>query len=211
MFKKITRKKIYAFLSKHGTDEKVLDIGSGGSSYEKFFPNRLCVDIDKERNPDIVADVHNLPFKDGEFETVLCTEALEHFKEPKKAIDEINRILKFGGKLILTTRFVYPLHDIPNDYWRFTKYGLEELFKEWNVLEIQAETKNFSTIAVLLQRICYQSNLRMNRPIKLIIFFVAWIFSHLDWLTKEEFGDIKKVSIEKEIMPSGYYVICQKK
>ena len=117
IIRKITRKKMRVFLSKHRTDERVLDIGSGGSSYGEFFPNRLCVDIDEKRKPDIVADVHNLPFKDGEFGVVLCTEALEHFKEPQRAINEINRVLKKGGRLILTTRFVYPLHDVPYDYF----------------------------------------------------------------------------------------------
>jgi len=162
MFRKITREKLNLFLAKYATKDRVLDIGSGGSSYDRYFPNRVSVDIDPLRKPDIVADAHNLPFKDGEFEFVLCTEVLEHLKDPKRAISEMNRVLNRGGMLVLTTRFVYPVHDAPNDYWRFTKYGLRELFKDWEVVELVPETETFSTIGVLLQRIAFQTNLKFK-------------------------------------------------
>ncbi len=211
MFKKITRKNLEIFLDKHQTKVRTLDIGSGGSSYERFFPNRVTVDIDPARKPDVLADAHNLPFKDEEFDMVLSTEMLEHVKDPFQVEREIRRVTSVGGRLILSTRFVFPLHDTPHDYWRFSKYGLKELFKEWDIIEIIAETKNFSTTGSLLQRICFQSNLYLNKPAKLLIFFIAWFFSKLDWLTKREFGDIEKSISEDEIMPTGYYMVCKKK
>jgi SAM-dependent methyltransferase len=211
MFKKITRKNLEKFLERHATSKRVLDIGSGGSSYHRFFPNRLSVDINPDCKPDIVANAHHLPFKDGEFEVILSTEMLEHVEDPFQVERELRRVVSSRGILILSTRFVFPLHETPHDYWRFTKYGLKELFKEWDIIEIQAETKNFSTMGALLQRICYQSRLKMNKLTKIFIFFVAWILSHLDWLTKEEFGDIKKGVSETELMPTGYYIVCQKR
>lgn len=210
MIKKITRKHLEPFLSRHATDRKVLDIGSGGSSYSKFFPNRLTVDIDPLRKPDIVADAHNLPFKDGEFEVVLSTEMLEHVKDPFQVERELRRVTSPGGILILSTRFVFPIHDAPHDYWRFTKYGLRELFREWEIIELMGETENFSTIGALLQRICFQSQLRFNKPTKAALFLLSWILSHLDWLTVKEFGDIKRSAMEKELMPTGYYIVCRK-
>lgn len=211
MFQKITRRNLNAFLEKYATERKVLDIGAGGSSYGRFFPNRLTIDIDPKRKPDIVADAHSLPFKDKEFEFVLCTEVLEHLKNPTKAINEIKRVLKNDGILILTTRFVYPIHDSPRDYWRFTKYGLRELFKDWNILELTPETQPFSTIGVLLQRIAFQTKLRANKPLKSILFILAYFFNHINFLIKQEYGDIKKETEEEEIMPSGYYLVCKKK
>ena len=211
MFKKITRKSLEPFLAKYATDKKILDIGSGGSSYHRFFPNRLSVDIDPERKPDIVADAHNLPFKDGEFEVILSTEMLEHVRDPFQVERELRRVAAKGGMLILSTRFVFPLHDTPHDYWRFTKYGLRELFREWEIVEIKGETKNFSTIGALLQRICFQTKLRFNKITKFFLFLVAWILSHLEWLTLKEYGDIKKGVSEEELMPTGYYIVCRKK
>lgn len=211
MFKKITRKNLEKFLARYATQERVLDIGSGGSSYDRFFPNRVTVDIDPARNPDFVADAHKLPFKDGEFKFVLCTEMLEHVKDPFQVEKELNRVTEQGGTLLLTTRFVYPLHDTPHDYWRFTKYGLRNIFKEWEVVELIGETDSFSTLGVLMQRIAFQSRLRLNRVSKFLLFLTARLFTGLNWLIKEEYGDIKKVGLEKQIMPTGYYLVCKKK
>jgi SAM-dependent methyltransferase len=208
---KITRKNLEKFLRRYATNKRTLDIGSGGSSYERFFPNRLTVDIDSERKPEIVADAHSMPFSDEEFEVVLCTEVLEHVLDPFKVEKEIRRVTKQGGILILSTRFVFPLHDTPHDYWRFTKYGLKEIFKEWEIVELVGETHNFSTIGALLQRISFQSELRLNKISKLTILILGWIFDHLNWLTKKEYGDIKHKNEEEDIMPTGYYIVCKKK
>src|SRR3989344_3908004 len=113
MFQKITLRELEKFLKKYATNARVLDVGSGGSAYDKFFPNRVTVDIDPARNPDIVADAHHLPFKDGEFETILCTEVLEHIENPFEVEKEFWRVLKPGGQLILSTRFIFPIHDAP--------------------------------------------------------------------------------------------------
>jgi len=212
MFKKITRKHLEVFLKRHESDKKTLDIGSGGSlyRYDRFFPNRVTVDIDPARNPEIIGDIHNLPFQNEEFEVVLCVEVLEHVLDPRKAIAEMHRVLKKGGTLVLTTRFVYPIHDAPHDYWRFTKYGLQELFKDWNVQELVPETHTFSALAILFQRIAYQTKLRFNAPVKFKLFLFAWIFNRMNWLVKSEYGDIKKETKESDIVTSGYYLVCKK-
>lgn len=211
MAKKITRRALEQFLSRHASHERVLDIGAGGSSYHRFFPNRFSFDIDPERKPDLVGDAHQLPFKDAEFKVILCTEVLEHLRDPKIAIAEMQRVLQPGGTLILTTRFIYPLHDVPNDYWRFTKYGLRELFKEWEILELVPEVGTFSTIGVLLQRVTFQTRLRLNRVSKGALAVLAWFFDHAMPRPTAEYGDIGKRSLETDIMASGYYLVCKKR
>lgn len=209
--KKITREKLDAFLEAYATDKKVLDIGSGGSSYDRFFPNRLTVDIDPKRGPEIIADIQNLPFKDEEFEYILCTEVIEHVPDPKRAIAELHRVCKKGGTLILTTRFVYPIHDAPGDYWRFTKYGMEALFQDWTIKTLQNETETFSTLAALLQRIAYQTEMKYNKISKLFLFLIAWVVNKMNFLIKTEYTDIKRSSEIENMMTTGYYIVVQKK
>ncbi len=210
LFKKITRGNLDPFLQKYATDKRVLDIGAGGSGYGKFFPNRLSVDIDPLRKPDVVADAHALPFKDGEFEMVLCTEVLEHVKNPKKVMDEILRVLTPRGLVVLTTRFVYPLHDTPHDYWRYTKYGLMHQFRNFDLIEIIPEAQSFTTLAILLQRMAYQSRFRMDKVVKVLLFSFAWIIKHFEGLVVKQFSDIKKSAPETDILASGYYVAARK-
>lgn len=211
MFKKITRKQLGNFLKRYATERRILDIGAGNSNYKHFFPNRIMIDIDPDRKPDMVADAHALPFLDEEFEMVLCTEVIEHLEKPKQAISEMRRVLRPGGLAIVTTRFVFPLHDAPGDYWRFTKYGLRELFKEWDIVELVAEGRSFTTIAVLLQRICYQSDLRGGKMIKFLIFVLAQVINNLNWIIKKEYGDITRREKESEIMSSGLYLVARKR
>lgn len=210
LLKKITRKNLDTFLSCYATDKKVLDIGAGGSGYHKFFPNRLSMDIDPTRKPDVVADAHKLPFMDGEFEFILCTEVLEHVKNPQQVIDEILRVLAPGGTIVLTTRFVYPIHDAPNDFWRYTKFALIHLFRNFELLEIVPEAKSFTALAILFQRIAFQSRLRANKLTKAVLFLCAYVLEHLDWLIVEEYSDIKKSAREHDIMTTGYYVAARK-
>lgn len=204
--KKITRKYLDKKIGEYATTKKVLDIGCGGQPYASFFPNRITVDIAKHRNPDILADAQSLPLKEASYEFVLCTEMLEHVEDPQKVINEIYRVLKEGGVCILTTRFVYPLHDIPHDYHRFTKYTLQKMFQTFAYYEVEAETESFSAIAALLQRLVFQSKLRLNKPVKLLLLTFAWILDHLNWIIIEEYGDIEKRKKDTHIFTTGYIV-----
>lgn len=212
---KITRKHHRPFLQKYKSTINILDIGGGRAarnhSYDDLFPNRKTFDIDPARQPDVVGDAHSLPFSDGSIEAILCTEVLEHLHTPQLAINEMHRVLKPGGQLILTTRFVFPIHDQPIDYFRFTKYGLQELFKSWDIIEIVPETESFSAIGALIQRLAFQTDVRGGKPVKAILYGLAFLFDHSNWLLKQEYGNIKKDSPETNIMTTGYYLVAKKK
>jgi len=70
----------------------------------------------------------DLPFRDAEFDAVVSDQVLEHLEgEPQAAIDESFRVLKPGGLALHTTCFINPMHECPNDYWRFTPQALQLL------------------------------------------------------------------------------------
>lgn len=208
---KITRRELEEFIKKHGDSGLTLDLGCGGAPYKKYFPNRIGCDVKPGLEVDVVGDAHKLPFEDEKFDNILCTEVLEHLHSPHIAISEMKRVLKRGGKLILTTRFIFPLHDIPQDYYRYTKYGLKYLFRDWEILELKEETTTLGGIAVLLQRIGYQCEILNFKPFKLIFFLGAKILSLFPSLITREYGDISKKTQEKNILTSGYYLVCRKK
>jgi len=119
-------------LSSRYVQGRVLDVGCGSKPYQLIFQNKVktYVGIDLDGNPDFFASALYLPFKSQTFDTVLCTEVLEHVPEPSIVIKEIERVLKNKGILILSCPQIYPVHNSPNDFYRFTKFGLREIVKK---------------------------------------------------------------------------------
>ena len=119
----------------------LIDVGAGNAPYKKFFEGKVkkYITLDssdfKGKKPDIFGDVLNLPLKNNSVDTIFSSQVLEHVSDPQKMINEIYRVLKKKGVCILTTHMANPLHGEPHDYFRFTKYGLKELFKKFKKIE----------------------------------------------------------------------------
>ena len=101
--------------------------------------------------PDVFGNASQLPFRDAVADTVLLLDVLEHLRAPVAAITEAARILKPGGSLILQVPFLYPVHDAPNDYQRWTRDGLQFMLAEHGlvVTEESAYGRPLETAAAL--------------------------------------------------------------
>jgi SAM-dependent methyltransferase len=211
--KKITRPRQEAFIKKYASSKSTLDIGCGNDIYRSYFPNCTTLDIEArpDVNVDIIADVHDLSvIQDETYDVVLCAEVLEHLHTPSKAISEMRRILKPGGIIILTTRFIFPLHDAPHDYYRYTKYGLKHLMQNFTMLELTEEASTIETLAVLYQRLGFQCDTLVLRPFKIFWFLLAKITMLFSWVITKEYGDIGHKQVEENILSSGYFLAAQK-
>jgi SAM-dependent methyltransferase len=208
---KITRERLKRFIQNQANERYTLDIGCANSPYSHYFPNRVGFDIVPGPGVDVVGDAHSLPFPDASFEQILCTEVLEHLHTPEQAIAEMHRVLKPGGIILLTTRFIFPIHDAPHDYYRYTKYGLRHLFRDWDIMSLEEEVDTFGALAVLLQRIGYQTHLRLNSVMKAILFLSARILRTGGWFIRSEYGDIQRTVPETAILTSGYYLVARRK
>uniref|UniRef100_A0A7C3VT81 Class I SAM-dependent methyltransferase n=1 Tax=Planktothricoides sp. SpSt-374 TaxID=2282167 RepID=A0A7C3VT81_9CYAN len=126
----------------------MVDIGCGIKPYEhmasKYVDKHIGVDhsetIHDRSKIDIMGTVYNIPVDDNQFDCLLCTDVLEHLEEPSDALAESFRILKPGGYAIFTVPLFWHLHEVPRDFYRYTKYGLEYLFKKngFDIVEIKA-------------------------------------------------------------------------
>ncbi|MCC6441703.1 MAG: methyltransferase domain-containing protein [Rhodanobacteraceae bacterium] len=140
---------------------RVLDIGCADRWIEPHLPED-CEYIGLDylatggllygARPDIFADASLLPLPDASIDTVLLLEVLEHLRHPAQALSEIARVLRPGGQLLLTMPFLYPIHDAPHDYQRYTCHGLtRELEAAGLVVEKpEASTGSIETAGLLL-------------------------------------------------------------
>jgi SAM-dependent methyltransferase len=90
--------------------------------------------------PDVVGDIHALPFADNSQDAYFCLAILEHVEDPKRACREMYRTLSSGGYCLLYVPFLYYYHaeqGYYHDYWRFTEDSLRLLFKDFTHFEIQ--------------------------------------------------------------------------
>jgi len=209
---KISRKKLDEKVVQFATDKKTLEVGAyGRPTYGRFFSNKTGLDIRPGPGVDVVGSVYELPFEDEAFDLVLCMVVMEHLEDPKKAIEEMKRVLKPGGRILVSVPFLFPIHDAPGDYWRFTKYGLQILFKEWEIERLEAETDMQEALAVLLQRVGYQTDFKLNKLMKIIVFALAAFVAWMPRMTRKIYGGIDKKREEPEAFTSSFFLVAKKR
>ena len=123
-------REVYAFVKGLGLRGKCLDVGSFdvNGSVRYLFEDYTGMDMRAGPNVDVVHDACSLPFGNDTFDTVTCLEMLEHCKYPFIAVDEMVRVLKPGGVLVVTAPSIgFPEHNYPSDYWRFTTEAMKVL------------------------------------------------------------------------------------
>lgn len=115
---------------------KLLDAGAGRLAWKcllaKNCSDYVSIDVleGRKRNVDILVDIQCMGITDQSFDTIFCSQVLEHVPEPQRAIDEFYRILVPEGMLILSAPHLSHLHNEPSDYCRFTKYGLKVMLEK---------------------------------------------------------------------------------
>ena len=114
---------------------RVLDLGAGKAKYKEIIiknaGNYVACDIKKTENINTVCDMVNLIFPPESFDTVISTQVFEHVDNPFSVVREIKKVLKSGGNAIITAPFMIPFHADPKDNFRFSREGLEEIFKSF--------------------------------------------------------------------------------
>jgi SAM-dependent methyltransferase len=112
---------------------RVLDIGCADRWIEQHLPQGSeYIGLDYlatgkhmyGSRPDLFADASSVPLTDDSVDTVVILEVMEHLHRPREALQEIARVLRPQGRLLLTMPFLYPVHDAPHDYQRLTIHGL---------------------------------------------------------------------------------------
>ena len=112
----------------------VLDYGCADVPYRGFFPPDVeLVPADLEGNPYasvILNPDGTVPAGDASFDAVLSTQVLEHVVDPGRYLSECFRVLRPGGRMLLSTHGIFVYHPDPDDYWRWTCAGLERAVRE---------------------------------------------------------------------------------
>lgn len=127
----------------------LLDIGCGKMPYKNYILENSRVDryigldienalqYDKEVKPDFIWDGIKMPFESNSFETAFGTEVLEHCPEPEIILKEVYRVLKPDGIFFFTVPFLWNLHEVPHDEYRYTPFSLQRHLENTGFRDIE--------------------------------------------------------------------------
>ncbi len=143
---------------------RLLDVGCGKMPYKKYLIENTRIEaytgLDLEdalpyqpgTRPDIFWDGQTIPLLDASYDCAIATEVLEHCPEPVKTLTEIHRVIKPGGVFFFTVPFLWNLHEVPNDEYRYTPFALDRMLKKsgFTNIEIYATGGWHSSLAQML-------------------------------------------------------------
>lgn len=174
------------------TCQLIIDFGNSSRALSELLADdlkdkkKVSVDINECYQPDIVADICDLHmFRKGSVDGIVCAAVLECVYNPFLAVSELHRVLKPGGKLFVYVPWIYTYGGEPSgkflDYWRFSKDGLDYLFKDFSKVELCAVRGRLATILNLTK-----------------------IFGKRSFFQKHFGGLIEKIDSYTEKNPSGF-------
>lgn len=192
--------------------DKILDLGCGSNPYyhEDIEGKIVCLDINKTSKTHLVSDADKLPFRPNSFDKVVSVNSFYYFKNPFNVVKSVHNILKKGGKLIMIAPFFYPIHDAPDDKYRFTEYGLRTLLEnDFRIERIETIGGIFNMPAVILHSLIKGIPLLFSKEMRKFIqiltyilwpvYIIAQLFNILDFLDKPG------------RFPTYYFVVAEKK
>jgi len=202
----INRYSIYSaikdFADNTNENVKILDVGCGLKPYRHLFIAKEYIGIDiqggghtdEAKIVNAYYDGLHIPYPDKSYDVVICTQVLEHATDPEILLKEITRVLKPQGKIFLSMPFIYPEHEIPFDFRRFTSFEHKRNLEKngFEEIKIYKTTGFFGTFGQLFVIFIFES-----------IGFKASIFKTL--LSIILFAPIQIISIglDKIFMKSG--------
>lgn len=188
---------------------RLLDLGCGFvplyGMYKEYASDAVCVDWENTLHPsphlDLTCDLNGtLPLPDKEFDTILLTDVLEHIHDPSCLWNEMTRVLKPGGKVIVGVPFLYPIHEAPHDYFRYTEHALHAFCERSGLKVLSLDI--FGGLAAMLIEVLG----RMAARLPVIFAFVQGTGS---LLLRSPIGKISETRTSR-VFPMAYCLVAQK-
>jgi SAM-dependent methyltransferase len=162
-------------LYSHELSGSLLDFGCGNKPYEVLFTNvtkYVGLDYEGEGHPhvnetvDVFYNGSHIPFPDEYFNSVFSSEVFEHLFNAEELITEIGRVMKKGGKILITCPFVWSEHELPADYARYTQFALKHLFEKHGFkILIQDKSGDFTSTLYQMRVVYFSEHFIPSIPV----------------------------------------------
>lgn len=195
---------VASFSAQLPSGARVIDVGAGGGHYRHLFAEQAYFALDRgyeqssHAGLDVIADIRMMPYAEGKIDAAICVEVIEHVFETTQLLGELNRIIRPGGHLLLTSPLCFGEHMPPWDFYRFTRFALEKLLTDakFEIESLEARGGFFMLTAYLVARIPDElmRNLQAHwyaKPLKVVArmlctYFLAPLLLALDPLDRQQ-------------------------
>ncbi len=169
-------------------------VGAAGSGGRRGF---LGLDLFPGSGVHVRADLEALPIADDSITAIECDAVLEHVRDTARAVEEMHRVLKPGGRLHVVVPFNHPFHEYPADYRRWTIDGLRELLREFEIESCGVRTGPTATLLTfLLDYVKVVTPRSLQRPAYAAVGWIVWPLRYLDlWLYRKPHAHVLANSI----------------
>lgn len=185
-----------------------LDLGCGEMPYKNLIKpkidNYIGIDIknptyQKAINPDLFWDGINIPVGNDTYDSAILIEVLEHIPNPDNTLRELFRVLKKDGYLLITVPFLWPLHDVPHDEYRYTPFNLKSKLVNVGFEVIKLESfggwnSSLATILALYVKRYLRNGTKKKYLLKLIIPFIKYLFKKDEKIDKSKFSESQMIT-----------------
>ncbi|MFC5195458.1 class I SAM-dependent methyltransferase [Bizionia hallyeonensis] len=195
---------------------RLLDVGCGEMPYKntvlenKTINEYVGIDIksdiyQKNSQPDLYWDGQSLPIENNKFDCALLIEVLEHVPKPEIVLKEICRVLHKDGYLAITVPFLWNLHDVPNDEYRYTPFALKRILEDsgFEVVELEAIGSWHASLAIMMGIYCRRALKGRKR------YFTSLIFKPIIKFLHKKDERMGKIDFTKNQMITGLWCVAK--
>ncbi len=213
--RKMSTKNLERLCQQNASELRTIVVHSEDVDYKEHFPNAFTVTKRTNKPADLHVDLfyHDLSkIPDESYDVALCTGLLEHVPDPQRLINDLHRIIKPGGRVILSASAVFGYHEGPNNYFMFTTWGMKHLLRDWSeIVSVEGASQPFETVGIMMQRALMQCDI--NPFLRPLIELLANIIPVFDRGVSEQFDSTWQYSDDHKIdsmMPSNVQVVAKK-
>ncbi len=177
---------------------RLLDFGCGSKPYQSLFNVEEYVGVDfmgegetySKEKVDVFYDGKHLPFPNQSFDSIFTSEVFEHIFNLPDILKELNRVLRPGGKILISCPFVFGEHEVPNDYARYTSFAVKHMLETAGFSILEQQKSGTHTDAIMQLRIVYWDKYilsKLNRiPVlrSLVRYFIYGLFNSVALLKR---------------------------
>lgn len=211
---RLSRRQLDAFVTEHATVERTLVVHSVDIDRERHFPDAFVVSA-RDEHADLRTDaayggLADVP--DASFDSAVCTGLLEHVAEPAEIIGHLHRILRPGGRLIVSASAVFPFHGAPHNYFHFTPNGFRHLFRDWaGFAVLRGSSAPYATLAILVHRINLQCD--VVPPVRLLNELLLRLLPRLDVFVLRQHDTMARrdaTAVTDAAMPAALHAVVRR-